>query len=39
MKNIPYLLQTAEVVNAYAYLTVDASKINEENDDMNISDK
>ena len=39
MKNNPYLLQVAEVVNADADLTADTIKINEDDDDMNISVK
>ena len=37
MKDNPDLLQEAEVVNSGADLTVDASKINEEDDNKNIS--
>ena len=37
MINNPYLLKEAEVANDDAYLTADASKINEENDNMIIS--
>ena len=37
MKNNPNLLQEAEVENADADLTADASKINEDYDSMNIS--
>ena len=39
MKNNPYLLQVAELVKADAALTADASKINEDNDNRNISVK
>ena len=37
MKINPDLLQEAEVENTDAYLTSDASKINEDNDNINIS--
>ena len=36
MKNNPDVSVVAEVVNAYAYLTVDEGKTNEEYDNMNI---
>ena len=39
MKNDPDLSVFTEVVNYDAALTVDASKTNEEDDDMHISDK
>ena len=39
MKNNPDLLQVAEVANIDAYLTADTSKINEDDDDMKISEK
>ena len=39
MKNIPDLLQEAEVENDEADLTAGASKINEDNDNMYISNK
>ena len=39
MKNIPDLLQVAEVVKSDAGLTAYASKINEYNNDMNTSVK
>ena len=39
MKNNPDLLQDAEVANADAYLTAYAGKTNEEDKNMNISDK
>ena len=39
MKHNPYFLQVSEVINADIYLTVDASKINEDDDNMNISEK
>ena len=37
MKKNPNLLQEDEVVNYDAYLTTDESKIDEDNDNMNIS--
>ena len=37
MKNNPDLLQEAEVDNADAYFTADASKINEDYENMSIS--
>ena len=39
MKNNPDFLQEAEVINAYIDWTSYASKINEDNDNMNISMK
>ena len=36
MKNNPYLLQVAEVVNADADLTAYTTKINEDDDNMDI---
>ena len=39
MKNTPDLLQVAEEENSEADLTADAGKINEDNDNMNISYK
>ena len=36
MKNNPIFLQVSEVVNTDADLTVDASKIHEDDDNMNI---
>ena len=39
MKNNPYLLQVAEVVNTDSSLTADATKINEDDYDVKISKK
>ena len=39
MKNIPYLSIVAEVIYADVYLNTDASKTNEEDEDMNIIEK
>ena len=39
MKNNPYFLQVAEVINTDADLTAEASKINEDDDGINISEK
>ena len=39
MKNIPDLLQVAEVANADADFTADASKTKKKDNDVNISEK
>ena len=39
MENNPDLLQVAEVLNADAYLTAYANKINEDYENMNITEK
>ena len=37
MKNVPDLLQQTDVINTDLYLSADASKINEDDDNINIS--